>query len=117
MSAVIQITSYGYPDDPTPDKYSKAGIGNRSNWLRTDSCAVTEVARKELGIPNGIHGSKLLIEWPDGTKETRFDDDTAPESNARVDCYRPNITDKIACNWPQGSVAEVTYIPIPNELQ
>lgn len=84
-----EITHYGYPGDSSPDSGSMAGRGDRDNKLTPNlSVALTKSAREEL----------FQVSAPSTGKQfsiggfTFQDDDTAPESNKRVDVYDPFYT-------------------------
>lgn len=103
--ARIQITQYGKSLksggwDPDGDSDSDAKIGNRNNRLDENSCALTATARNEL---KSYPGAQLKVDFGNGTVLTKFDDDTAPEDNARLDVFN---YDAFVPGWPD--YAEVT---------
>jgi hypothetical protein len=92
VSDETQTTYYGYerPGDPDYDSASAAGIGDRDNQLSADpshhSVALTQAERiarfgvsgKSTGQPFEYNGAVY------------YDEDSAPESNRRVDIYSPS---------------------------
>lgn len=103
--ARIQITQYGKSLksggwDPYGDDESDEKIGNRNNKLTDASCALTKDARNIL---KSYPGAKLTVDFCNGTVLTKFDDDTAPEDNARLDVFN---YDAFIPGWPD--YAEVT---------
>jgi hypothetical protein len=82
----MKITHYGYPGDSSPDSNSMKAIGDRGNKLTPNfSAALTRSAREKLF--NASHpstGQTFVI-----AGFTLRDDDTAPESDERVDVYDP----------------------------
>lgn len=80
------ITHYGYPGDSSPDSGSMAGKGDRNNKLVPNlSVALTESARQKLfGVSKPSTGNIFCL----GGCSFQ-DDDSAPESDMRVDVYDP----------------------------
>lgn len=85
----VKVTHYGYPGDSSPDSGSMAGLGDRDNKLVPNlSAALTKSMRHKL----------FGIEHPSTGKEFDFagchfrDDDTAPESDLRIDVNDPYYT-------------------------
>lgn len=82
----VTVTHYAYAGDSTPDRFSAAGIGNRGNRLTPlTSFAVTDSVAKELGLSLGQPMQASF----DGQSLVGYYDDTAPQSDARVDIYDP----------------------------
>ena len=84
-----QFTHYGYPGDSTPDSNSMAGIGDRANKLVPNaSVALTQSARERLfGVSGKSTGKRFIaagVEFED--------DDSAPQSDLRIDVYDPYYT-------------------------
>jgi hypothetical protein len=77
-----KLTWSGYPDDPTPDSYSARGIGDHENRLVPSySAALTKSERMaRFGVSGGSTGQEFEFQGL-----TLRDDDTAPESDRRVD--------------------------------
>jgi hypothetical protein len=80
------ITHYGYPGDSSPDSGSMAGKGDRDNKLTPNlSVALTLPSRQKIFETAGKStGKEFSLEG-----NTFQDDDTAPESNLRIDVYDP----------------------------
>jgi hypothetical protein len=85
----VKFTHYGYAKDSTPDSYSKAGIGDRSNKLVDRYSAALTVAQRFALF--GTKGHSTGREFNFAGRRLR-DDDTAPESDRRVDLYDPTST-------------------------
>lgn len=81
-----KITHYGYPGDSSPDSNSMAGIGDRGNKLIPNkSVALTKSARQAQFGTSGVSTGKAFT-----LGGFMFqDDDSAPESDKRVDVYDP----------------------------
>jgi hypothetical protein len=82
----VKITHYGYPGDAYPDSQSMAGIGDRGNHLTPSlSVALTKSQRRKLfGVEHSSTGKQFTFSG------VQFqDDDTAPESDDRIDVYDP----------------------------
>lgn len=99
----IKITQYGFPSDPYMDPDTAKRIGNRDNHLTTASCAITDSALKDLGAANG---DVLRIIFNADVEFFRRIDDTAPESDPRIDLFQPNGFDKSLPDY-----ADVTVFP------
>lgn len=89
-SSDVQTTHYGYAGDTTPDWNSAHGIGDRNNQLvaspQLRSVALTQSERFALfGVTGVSTGNVFRYQGM-----TVRDDDTAPESNRRVDLFDPN---------------------------
>lgn len=82
----FKVTHYGYPGDSSPDSESMKGIGDRGNKLAPNkSVAMTQSARqKQFGTSSPSTGRSFTI----GGFMFQ-DDDSAPESDDRVDVYDP----------------------------
>src|SRR5271165_5209542 len=86
---VMKVTHYGYPGDSSPDSNSMRGIGDRGNKLIPNlSAALTKSARDKIfKVSEPSTGRRFEI-----AGLTFLDDDTAPESDERVDVYDPYYT-------------------------
>lgn len=86
----IKVTQYGKSIkaggwDTYGDSFTDRFVGDHGNILNDGlSCALTHSARDALGAK---HGDTIIIDFGDGKKETREYDDTAPESDMRVDLF------------------------------
>jgi hypothetical protein len=85
----VKITHYGYPGDSSPDSQSMKGVGDRGNRLKPNlSVAMTRAARsKFFGVESPSTGKEFSL-----AGSTFRDDDSAPESDPRVDVYDPFYT-------------------------
>ena len=88
------LTHYAYPGDSTPDPYSGNGIGNHDNQLvayqmpgQVASAALTTSAASYYGVSLG---QTFSVTSGSGTIYNLRYEDTAPESDMRVDIYDPN---------------------------
>jgi hypothetical protein len=87
----VKITHYGYAGDSTPDTNSMKGIGDRDNRLQAGiSVALTQSMRRKL-FGRGGKSTGQTFQWPRGGRTYR-DDDTAPQSDLRIDVYDPGYT-------------------------
>jgi hypothetical protein len=87
MIGGVKITDYGYAGDSTPDWNSAHGIGDHNNQLQAGlSVALTRSMRQKLF---GTSGRSTGRTFQYGGNTYR-DDDTAPESDERIDRYSPN---------------------------
>ena len=86
QEAGVKFTHYGYPGDSTPDTNSSNGIGDRDNRLTGGySVALTQAERyARFGVTGKSTGKELVHQG-----KIYRDDDTAPESDRRVDLYDP----------------------------
>src|SRR5215469_4686092 len=86
----VKLTAYGYPGDATPDWNSEHGIGDRNNQLVAGpdptSVALTESERLARF---GVEGKSTGEVFEYGGRTYR-DDDTAPESDRRIDVFSPD---------------------------
>jgi hypothetical protein len=88
-----KFTHYGYVHDSTPDWNSAHGIGDRNNRLVDRySVALTKSERLARFGTRG-HSTGQTFAFAGGTYR---DDDTAPESDRRIDLYDPTSTAKAA---------------------
>ena len=90
--AQTKITAYGYAGDLTPDGNSSNGIGNHDNQLSafngsSGDAALTASAAQEYGV---TIGQTFTVTGADGQTYTLRYEDTAPESDSRIDIYDPN---------------------------
>jgi hypothetical protein len=86
----VQVTSYGYADDPYLDTNSANGIGHRNNQLHAGlSVALAKKTAQELGAEPG---DDLLVTLPDGTtRQAKYDDTIPPDYDEhRIDIYSPD---------------------------
>jgi hypothetical protein len=114
----VKMTHYGYPGDPSPDSNSKRGIGDHDNRLTAlQSAALT--ASERLAV-FGVTGHSTGRQIP-GTNY--IDDDTAPESDRRIDVYDPQNVLKFArggfVNRPTlgmlGEAGEEVVVPLSGD--
>lgn len=84
----IQLTQYGYKNDPDGDSLTRAGWGAWDNKLSASSCALKRSTAQQLGANPRC---KIQIELPTGHFLYRWWDDVIPESDpgARCDLYQP----------------------------
>ena len=88
----MQLTQYGYPNDPYSDSETRKGHGAYHNLVPGESVALTDSGLRALGLSR----SQVLATHPwvniqlrgGGTLERRIDD-RAPERNMRADLYQP----------------------------
>ena len=92
--AQTKITAYGYPGDSTPDSNSSNGIGNHDNQLTpfqgaggVSDAALTATAAQEYGVSIG---QTFTVTGANGSTYTLRYEDTAPESDSRIDIYDSN---------------------------
>jgi hypothetical protein len=93
-SSETMLTHYAYPGDSTPDPASQNGVGNHNNQLtafvspgQTASAALTASAAQFYGVSLGQ--TFAATSGSGQTYNLRYDD-TAPESDMRIDIYDPN---------------------------
>lgn len=94
MSVQLKTTQYGLSVkaggwDPDGDSSTDQWQGDHGNTLNTSSCALTASARALLNLP--AHSGKLIrITFPGSNVVLyRTHDDTAPESDPRLDIFNP----------------------------
>jgi hypothetical protein len=93
----MQLTQYGYPNDPYSDSETRKGHGAYHPLVRDESVAMTDSGLRALGLSRAAVRSSHP--WVDiklrggGTLERRIDD-RAPESNMRADLYQPGGFDR-----------------------
>lgn len=93
----MQLTQYGYPNDPYGDSDTRAGRGAYHPLARDRSIALTDSGLRALGLTPGLarHGNQWVdIHLRGGGVLHRRIDDRAPESNRRVDVYQPGGFDR-----------------------
>ncbi|HEY0988760.1 MAG TPA: hypothetical protein VGD80_16955 [Kofleriaceae bacterium] len=88
----MQLTQYGYPNDPYSDSETRKGHGAYHNLVAGESVALTDSGLRALGLSR----STVLQThpWVDiklrgGGMLQRRIDDRAPERNMRADLYQP----------------------------
>jgi hypothetical protein len=84
-----KFTHYGYKKDSTPDWNSAHGIGDRNNRLADRYSAALTLSERFARF--GTRGHSTGQEFVFAGHRLR-DDDTAPESDRRVDLYDPYST-------------------------
>lgn len=88
----MQLTQYGYPDDPYSDSETRKGNGAYHSLVPGESVALTDSGLRALGLTRS--GVRATHPWVDirlkggGILQRRIDD-RAPQSNMRVDLYQP----------------------------
>jgi hypothetical protein len=87
-----KITAYGYVGDTSPDGNSANGIGNHDNQLTafdgsSGDAALTAAAAQRYGVSIG---QTFAVTGANGQTYTLTYEDTAPESDSRIDIYDPN---------------------------
>src|ERR1700758_4479874 len=87
-----KITAYGYVGDTSPDGNSANGIGNHDNQLTafngsSGDAALTAAAAQQYGVSIG---QTFTVTGANGQTYTLTYEDTAPESDSRIDIYDPN---------------------------
>ena len=88
----MQLTQYGYPNDPYSDSETRKGHGAYHHLVPGESVALTDSGLRALGLSR----SQVLATHPwvniqlrgGGTLQRRIDD-RAPERNMRADLYQP----------------------------
>jgi hypothetical protein len=92
----MQLTQYGYRNDPYMDSYTRRGEGAYHN-LRPSSVALTDSALAALGLTRTMvrrTSPWVDIKLPGGGVLHRQVDDRAPERNRRADLYEPGGFDR-----------------------
>ncbi len=93
----MQLTQYGYPNDPYSDSETRKGHGAYHPLARGRSVALTDSGLRALGLTRW--DVRHHAEWVDiylrggGVLERRIDD-RAPERNRRADLYQPRGFDR-----------------------
>jgi len=93
----MQLTQYGYPNDPYTDSETRKGHGAYHPLASGESVALTDSGLRALGLSR--QAVRSSAQWLDiklrggGTIERRIDD-RAPESNMRADLYQPGGFDR-----------------------
>ncbi len=93
----MQLTQYGYRNDPYMDSETRRGHGAYSNLQRDRSVALTDSGLRALGLTR----SQVRTDHPwveihlrGGGSMLRRIDDRAPERNKRADLYQPGGFDR-----------------------
>ena len=87
----MQLTQYGYPNDPYSDSETRKGHGAYRN-LSSSSVAMTDSGLAALGLTRAQTRSSqqwVNIKLQGGGTLHRSIDDRAPERNMRADLYQP----------------------------
>jgi hypothetical protein len=93
----MQLTQYGYPNDPYTDSETRKGHGAYHSLVSGESVALTDSGLRALGLSRQTVRSSP--QWLDiklrggGTLQRRIDD-RAPEANMRADLYQPGGFDR-----------------------
>ena len=101
-----RITSYGYPDDETPDTNSANGIGSHTTEadakgardaptrLRPGDIAVSPDVERELTAAGVKPREEITVQLADGsTHRGRWMDRTRSDLTGRIDLYSPDAKD------------------------
>lgn len=87
-----KATQYGYANDSTPDYNSNVlKIGMRDNPLTPHAAALTKLMQRQI---NAQPGDAIETIDGKGNKHVEYFADRAPESDARIDFYKPQGFDK-----------------------
>ena len=92
----MQLTQYGYRNDPYMDSETRKGHGAYHN-LRSSSVALTDSALASLGLTRAqVRRTNpwIDIKLAGGGVLHRQIDDRAPEKNRRADLYQPGGFDR-----------------------
>ncbi len=93
----VQLTQFGYANDPYMDSATKKGIGAYHHLAADESVGLTRASMHALGLTPAI--IRRDHPWIDiklkggGTLHRRIDD-TGPERNRRADLYMPGGLDR-----------------------
>ena len=93
----MQLTQYGYRNDPYMDSETRRGHGAYSNLVRGQSVALTDSGLHSLGLTRSMvrHDHPWVeIQLRGGGSLMRRIDDRAPERNKRADLYQPGGFDR-----------------------
>ena len=74
----VQLTQYGYANDPYGDTLTEEGWGSFGNKIAGQSCALKRSTAKLLGATPKC---KVQLTGANGFSMTRFWDDVVPESD------------------------------------
>ena len=88
----MQLTQYGYPNDPYSDSETRRGHGAYHPLARGRSVALTDSGLRALGLTRSDvrhHNVWVDIYLRGGGVLERRIDDRAPERNRRADLYQP----------------------------
>jgi len=88
----MQLTQYGYPNDPYTDSETRKGHGAYHSLVPGESVALTDSGLRALGLSRGeVRGTHpwVNIQLRGGGTLQRRIDDRAPEANMRADLYQP----------------------------
>jgi bacteriocin-like protein len=88
----VQLTQYGYANDPYMDSQTKRGNGAYHKLAANESVGLTSASMHALGLtPAMIRRDHpwVNIQLKGGGVLHRRVDDTGPERNARADLYMP----------------------------
>ena len=88
----MQLTQYGYRNDPFMDSETRRGHGAYHNLASERSVALTDAGLRALGLSRSYvrhHDAWVDIMLRGGGVLHRRIDDRAPERNKRADLYQP----------------------------
>jgi len=88
----MQLTQYGYKNDPYSDSETRRGHGAHHDLAANQSVALTDSGLRALGLTRSQvrHGNEFVdIHLQGGGVLHRRIDDRAPERNMRADLYQP----------------------------
>ena len=93
----VQLTQFGYRNDPNMDSYTRRGLGAYHHLVRDQSVALTDSTLSALGltrrqVSHGEHWVQINLKGG-GVLQRRIDD-RAPERNRRADLYQPGGFDR-----------------------
>jgi len=93
----MQLTQYGYPNDPYSDSETRKGHGAYHSLVAGESVALTDSGLRALGLTRSEVRSShpwVNIKLAGGGTLQRRIDDRAPERNMRADLYQPGGFDR-----------------------
>ena len=93
----MQLTQYGYPNDPYSDSETRKGHGAYHSLVAGESVALTDSGLRALGLTRSEVRSThpwINIKLAGGGTLQRRIDDRAPERNMRADLYQPGGFDR-----------------------
>lgn len=101
----IELTQYGYQNDPYGDSLTREGWGAWGNKLTPTSCALKRSTAVKIGASPR---NKIQIELGPEMSLERWWDDVIPESDPgdRCDLYQPSGFDATLPDWAVISVVE-----------